>query len=395
MLDLTAYRSRFSSLNHCHYLISNSLGAMPNRARDLARQYADTWMARGVRAWSEAWWDLPRQVGDKIGALMHAEPDTVSMHLNVTSAQATVLSCFDFSGPRNKVVMVDMEFPSILYLYDSWLRDRGRLEIIPCPDGITAPIEEVLKAIDDTTQLVAISHVLFRSACIVEAEAIIDKAHKVGALVVLDIFQSLGTVPVDVIKLNVDFAVGGCLKWLCGGPGACFLYVRPDLHSKLNPRFTGWIAHENPFAFAPPPTTYTTGSYKFMNGTPNIPALYTCQPGLDIVAEVGIDTIRRRSIEMTTRLLKRASERGWAVTASKDSARRGGTAAIDVPHGDAIAAELCARNFLVDYRPKAGVRISPHFYNTDVEIDEVMAEIESIISERAYEKQKSAKRTVT
>ena len=381
MTDWASYRRRFSVLSDYCHLISNSLGATPDRAQELALQYVQDWGRRGVRAWEESWWDLSRVVGDKIGALMGADPDSVSMHLNVTGAEASVLSCFDLAGPRNKVVVVEMEFPSILYLYREWLQGRGRLEVIPCPDGITVPTERLLAAIDETTLLVPISHVLFRSSYIVDAETIIRRAHEVGALVVLDVFQSLGTIPVDVRKLDADFAVGGCLKWLCGGPGAGFLYVRPDLQPTLSPRLTGWLAHREPFAFDTGPLRRAEGSYSFMNGTPNIPALYICQAGLDIVTEVGIQAIRARSLELNARLLQAAAVRGWQTATPSEPRRRAGSVALDLPDAEKIAGLLNARNFLVDYRPGAGIRIAPHFYNTRDEIDRVVAEIERIQTE--------------
>jgi kynureninase len=381
MTDLREYRARFGALRHACHLISNSLGAMPDAARDWALRYIEAWSRRSVRSWEEHWWSLGRTVGDKIGALAGAAPDTVSMHPNVTSAEATVLSCFEVRPPRDKVVAVEMEFPSILYLYREWLRGRGRLEIVPCPDGITVPTERLLAAIDETTLLVPISHVLFRSSCIVDARAVIERAHAVGAKVVLDVFQSLGTVPVDLQDLDVDFAVGGCLKWLCGGPGACFLYVRPDLADRLEPRFTGWLAHDDPFAFDPGPLVRTRGSYRFQSGTPNIPALYICQAGLDIVGEVGVGAIREHSLALTDHLLSLARARSWPTTVPASAARRGGTVALNLPRAEEITAILGSRDFLVDYRPRAGIRVSPHFYNTTEEIDRLVRAIEEIEGE--------------
>ena len=396
MDDLLEYRSQFSSLDHCHYLISNSLGAMPDRARDFALAYADKWAARGVRAWEDEWWLLSREVGNKVGGLMHAAPDTVAMQPNVTTAEAIVLSCFDFASPRNKVVMIDMEFPSIKYLYTGWVNERGgRIETIACPDGVTIPLEQVLDAIDESTLLVPISHVLFRSSYIVDAAAIIEKAHQLGAMVVLDMYQSLGSVPVDVQALNVDFAVGGCLKWLCGGPGASFLYVRPDLAARLKPKFTGWLAHQQPFAFEKEPIAFTGGSYRFMNGTPVVPALYTCQAGLDIIAEIGVETIRARSRHMTARLFDLAGQRGWPVTTPADPDLRAGTVAIDLADGLAVATELNRRDFLCDYRPKAGIRLSPHFYNTDEELDDVIAEIAAILDDGSFRQHLDTRRVVS
>ena len=396
MTDLSHYRSRFDSVQNCHYLISNSLGAMPNEGHQAAAAYAEMWATRGVRAWHDQWWMLAGEIGDKIGNLMNAPKDTVSMQINVTTASAIVLSCFDFSGKRNKVVMVDMEFPSIKYLYHDWTNARGgKVEIVTCPDGITVPTERLVDAIDETTLLVPISHVLFRSSYIVDAAAIIEKAHRVGARVVLDIYQSLGSVPVDIAALGADFAVGGCLKWMCGGPGAAFLYVRPDLINQLQPTFTGWLAHETPVLFRPEPITLTSGSYRFMNGTPSVPALYMCRPGLDIVSEIGILPIREHSKKLTARLLEQAHAKGWNTTTPLNPAERAGTVAIDIENGLAVATELNARDFLCDYRPKAGIRLSPHFYNTEHEVDEAVAEIETILATGAFRQHLAKKRVVT
>lgn len=395
MNNLLAYRNRFDSLDNCTYLISNSLGAAPNGLREKALRYYEDWSSRGVRNWSENWWMLPREVGDKIGALIGAPADTVSMHPNVTSASEVVQSCLTPTAARNKVVMVEMEFPSLLYSYRRWLEGRGELEIVPCPDGISPPIDAIVDAIDEQTLVVPISHVLFRSAFIVDIQRIVAKAHAVGALVVLDIFQSIGVVPVDLKELKVDFAVGGLLKWMCGGPGACFLYVRSDLQDTLEPRFTGWLAHENPFAFDSGPIRYATGAYRFQSGTPVIPALYTCQAGLEIIGEIGVDRIRARSLEMTERIISLADERDWRITAERTPERRAGTVALDMPDGAAISAELNSRDFLVDYRPKAGIRIAPHFYNTDDEIDAVFDEIDTILADGSFRKRSKETRTVT
>lgn len=395
MINPVGHRSQFDSLSGCCHLISNSLGAMPNRAAEYAAEYAHVWRTRGVRAWAETWWQLPRAIGDRIAALMNAEPDTVSMHLNVTSAQATIQSCFELVPPRNKIVMVEMEFPSVLYLYREWIRGRGELTTVPSDDGISIDVDRLIAAIDERTLLVPLSHVLFRSSCIMDADRVIKRAHDVGAMVVLDIFQSLGTVPIDIKKLNVDFAVGGCLKWLCGGPGACFLYVRPDLHDRLQPRFTGWMAHESPFAFQIDDIRRARGSYRFMNGTANIPAMYTCRAGLEIVSEIGVAAIRERSRHMTARLVELARTRGWPVHAPLDPESRAGTVAVRVPHAREIAAELNARNVLVDYRPEAGIRVSPHFYNTDDEIEFAVDQIEAITRDESWKMHALAHRTVT
>jgi kynureninase len=393
--SLLHYRTEFPILKQTNYMISNSLGAMPRLVYDALKGYADTWATRGVRAWEERWWTLALEVGSEIGALMNAQKDTVSVHQNVTTCEAIVASCFDFTGKRNKIVYSDMNFPSVMYFWEAQRQYGARVHMVKTDDGITVPTERLLGAIDEKTLLVPVSHVIFRSSYINDARAIIEKAHKVGAHVVLDTFQSLGTVPVDVQSLNVDFACGGVLKWLCGGPGVAYLYVRPDLGKKLEPKFTGWFAHENSFEFATGPIRYAEPPLRFMNGTTHIPALEACRPGLQIITEVGVDKIREKSMRQTARLIELADHHGWRVNSPRDSEQRGGTVSIDMPDSQAVSRELLARDILVDWRPKAGVRFSPHFYNTDQEVDSAIAAVVTILGERslsAKQNQKNGRR---
>jgi kynureninase len=381
--DLLRYRSEFPILQNSTYLISNSLGAMPRGVYDAMRHYADTWATRGVRAWEERWWMLAVEVGDEIGALMNAPKGSVSTHQNVTTCQAIVASCLDFSGNRNKVVYSDLNFPSVMYFWEAQRRRGARVDMVKTDDGITVPTERLLDAIDEETLLVPISHVIFRSAYINDAKAIIEKAHRVGAAVLLDIFQSLGAVPVDVRALNVDFACGGVLKWLCGGPGVGYLYVRPDLAAKLKPTFTGWFAHENPFAFETGAIHYSDPPFRFMNGTTHVPSLEAARPGLKIIAEVGVERIREKSKRQTARLIELADQHGWRVNTPRDPEKRGGTVSIDMPDSQEVCRELLKREILVDWRPNAGVRMSPHFYNTDQEIETAISAVEEILKERS------------
>jgi kynureninase len=379
---LLRYRSEFPILETTTYLISNSLGAMPRGVYDAMKGYADTWATRGVRAWEERWWMLAAEVGDEIGVLMNAPRGSVSTHQNVTTCQQVVASCLDFSGRRNKIVYSDMNFPSVMYFWEAQQACGARVHMVPTDDGVTVPLQRMLDAIDEDTLLVPMSHVIFRSAYINDAAAIVEKAHKVGAMVVLDTFQSLGTVPVDVQALNVDFACGGVLKWLCGGPGVAYLYVRPDLGAKLEPKFTGWIAHQNPFAFEVGPIRRTDPPYRFMNGTQHIPALEAARPGLKIVREVSVAAIREKSMRQTARLIELADQRGWRVNTPRDPERRGGTISIDMPFSQEVCRELLKRDVLVDWRPKAGVRMSPHFYNTDAELEVAMRTVDAVLEER-------------
>ncbi|HEX9256189.1 MAG TPA: aminotransferase class V-fold PLP-dependent enzyme [Candidatus Angelobacter sp.] len=377
--ELLRWRSEFPILERTTYLISNSLGAMPRAVYEAVRDYADIWGQQGVRAWDK-WWMLAAEVGDEIGALMNAPQASVSTHQNVTICQAVVASCFDFGGRRNKVVYSSLNFPSVMYFWEAQRSRGARVHMVPSDDGITVPTGRLLDAIDEETLLVPISHVIFRSAYINDARAIIERAHQVGAHVVLDAFQSLGTVPFDVRELNVDFVCGGVLKWLCGGPGVAYLYVRPDLGKRLEPKLTGWMAHENPFGFEIGPTRYTTGPYRFMNGTPNIPALYAARPGVKIIAQVGVERIRQKSKRQTARLIELADKRGWPVNTPRDPEHRGGTVSINMPNSQEVCAELLRRDILVDWRPQAGVRLSPHFYTKDEELEIAVSAIEEIVS---------------
>jgi len=385
--DLLRYRSEFPILERTNYMISNSLGAMPRAVYDALRAYADIWATRGVRAWEERWWMLALEVGNELGALMNAPQNSVSLHQNVTTCQAVVASCFDFGSKqhakRNKIVYSDMNFPSVMYFWEAQRQYGAQVHMVKTDDGIIVPTQRLLDAIDETTLLVPISHVIFRSSYINDAKAIIEKAHKVGAHVVLDTFQSLGTDPVDVQSLNVDFACGGVLKWLCGGPGVAYLYVRPDLGKKLEPKLTGWFAHENSFAFATGPTRYADPPFRFMNGTSHIPAIEAARPGVKIIQEVGVEKIREKSKRQTARLIQFADQQGWRINSPRDPEQRGGTVSIDMPDSQQVSRDLLARDILVDWRPKAGVRFSPHFYNTDAEIDLAMMAVVEILKTRA------------
>ena len=379
---LLRYRVEFPILERTNYMISNSLGAMPRGVYDALHAYADTWATRGVRAWEESWWTLAAEVGNELGALMNAPKGSVSVHQNVTICQAVVASCFDFTSKRNKVVYSDMNFPSVMYFWEAQRRYGAQVHMVKTDDGITVPIDRLLDAIDEQTLLVPISHVIFRSAYINDAKAIVEKAHKVGAHVVLDTFQSLGTVPVDVAALDVDFACGGVLKWLCGGPGVAYLYVHPDLGRKLEPKLTGWFAHRNPFGFEVGPVQYAEPPLRFMNGTSHIPSLEAARPGLKIIREAGVEKIREKSMRQTARLIALADQHEWRVNTPRDAEKRGGTVSIDMPDAQQVCRDLLARDILVDWRPKAGVRFSPHFYNTDEEIDAAIAAVEEILKGR-------------
>jgi kynureninase len=394
MDELLSYRRQFPILDQTLYLISHSLGAMPQRTYDRLREYAETWARRGIRAWAEGWWEMPVTTGDRVARIIGADPGSVAMHQNVSVCQSIIISCFDLKQRRNRIVYEALNFPSVMYVYEAHVRSAGaRLVEVPSDDGITIDTERMLEAIDEETLLVPISHVIFKSGYLQDVKAIVEKAHSVGALVVLDVYQSAGTVPINVKELDVDFVVGGSVKWLCGGPGAGYLYVRPELRDKLEPKVTGWMAHREPFAFEPGEIDYANDIHRFLHGSPAIPALYAAESGYDIINEIGVERIREKSIRQTARLIELADEQGWRVNSPRDPSRRGGTVIIDVPHAEAVVRELTLRDVLVDFRPGAGIRIGPHFYNTDQELEAVIGEIKNILATKAYEKHLSVSST--
>jgi kynureninase len=382
--ELLKWRGEFPILDKCVYLISHSLGAMPRRAYDRLQDYAEMWATRGVRAWAEGWWDMPVTLGDEVARIIGAEAGTVVMHQNVSICQSLILSCFEPQPARNKIVCEELNFPTVLYVYEAHAREgRLRIETVKSEDGITIPLERMLAAIDEETLLVPISHVLFKSAFLQDARAIIERAHEVGAMVVLDTYQSAGTVPFSAKDLNVDFVTGGSVKWLCGGPGAGYLYVRPDLQKKLEPKTTGWMAHEAPFTFESE-MRYAPNVARFLHGSPAVPALFAAESGYRIINEIGLDSIRAKSVRQTQHLIELAEEAGFRVTSPRQPEQRGGTITIAAEHAGAVTKELIRREFIVDYRPGAGVRISPHFYTKDEELELVIREMQEIRDTRAY-----------
>jgi kynureninase len=383
--DLLKWRDQFPILANTVYLISHSLGAMPRATFDQLHEYAEIWATRGVRAWAEGWWDMPVTVGDQVARIIGADAGTVAMHQNVSICQSLILSCFEPDSNRNKIVYEDLNFPSVMYVYEAHARDgRFRIKTVKSDDGMTIPTDKMLAAIDEETLLVPISHVLFKSAYLQDVQAITDRAHEVGAMVVLDVYQSAGTIPFGVKDLNVDFATGGSVKWLCGGPGAGYLYVRPDLQTRFEPKTTGWMAHEAPFAFESGAIRYAPNITRFLHGSPSIPALYAAQSGYGIINEIGVGAIRAKSLRQTRRLIELAEEAGLQVTSPRDPEKRGGTVTIAVDHAAAVTKELVRREFIVDYRPGAGIRISPHFYTKDEELDLVIRELRKILDTKAH-----------
>jgi kynureninase len=373
------WREEFPTLEKTTHLISHSLGAMPRRVRKRLAQFAEEWEDRSIRAWAEGWWDMPVTVGNLIGKIIGAPAGSVVMHQNVSICQQVVLSALDWSGRRNKLVTETLNFPSNHYIFHHWPRYGARLVEVESEDGLRVPLERLLAAIDEETLLVSISHVTFRSSYLQNLAAIVEKAHRVGAMVLADTYQSCGTVPFHVGDLGVDFATGGSVKWLCGGPGAAYLYVRPDLWPALRPAATGWMAHKEPFGFVPGAIEFAEDATRFLNGTPAVPALYAAMSGYEIVEEIGVGAIREKNLRQTKRLIELGTEAGLRFNGIPDASERGGVVIFDVPQGKEVTAELARRDVLVDFRPGAGIRMAPHFYTTDEELERAVYEIRSIL----------------
>ncbi|MFL5467425.1 MAG: aminotransferase class V-fold PLP-dependent enzyme [Gemmatimonadaceae bacterium] len=383
---LLAFREEFPILENTTYLVSNSLGPMPRSVPEKLAEYGRDWGELGVKAWNRGWWELPVSVGDEIAPLINAGSGEVVMMPNVTIAQTAVLSAIDFPAGRDTVVMTELDFPSVRYAYAAMAERLGaRVVVVRSDDGISIDTERLLSGIDERTRLVAVSHVLFRSAYLMDADAICRRAHEVGALVSLDSFHAVGIVPVDVNQSKTDFLTGGVLKWLCGGPGACFLYVNPAVRDQLKPALTGWQAHARPFAFEET-MEFTAGPFRWLNGTPVIPALYAAAEGPRIIRRAGMQAVREKSIRLTSRLIELADARGYKVNAPRDASRRGGTVAIDVPHGYEVTQHLLSRNILVDYRVGAGIRIAPHFFSKQEEVEEAVSEIDAALESGSWQR---------
>jgi kynureninase len=376
---LLAYRDQFPILSTSTYLINNSLGAMPRSVHKALDDYAHLWESEGVAAWHD-WLPMVREVGDLLGKLIGAPAGSVLMHQSVSSTLAIIASCFDWRPPRNKVIYTTNEFPTVDFFWDSWQKLGARSVRIDGGDKHVFPLEQVLEAIDEETLIVSISHVLFRSSQIVDVESVIERAHEKGAHVLVDAYQSVGSMPIDVTAWQVDFLVGGSVKWLCGGSGAGYMYVRPDLITQLEPAACGWFSHEAPFAFDPAPIRYAPDITRFLGGTPAMPGLYAAREGYRIIAEVGTAAVRTTTLEVTRPLLDWARERGYVLRTPVDDQTRGSHVTVDVPGCEKVSKELLAKRFFVDYRPGSGIRISPHFFNTADEVGALMAEVDALVS---------------
>ncbi len=374
---LLKWRSEFPALEDCVYMISHSLGCLPIRAAEHLEQFLELWHKKSINAWDD-WLGEVERASARIQKLIGAPDGTVMMFTNVSWVNSILASCFDYPADKNQVVVNNLEFPSVSYVWKAEERRGARVRIVESPDNITVPTQSMVDAIDEKTLLVPTSHVIFRSAYIQDAKAIADKAASVGAHVILDCYQSIGVMPVDVVDLGVSFACGGSVKYLCGGPGAAWLYVRKDLIEEFEPRVTGWFGHEAPFAFAMPSQSYADNIWRYMGGTPAIAPLYQAKAGAEIIGQIGGRAIRDKSLRSTQRVIERVDERSFTLNTPREPDRRGGSVVFDFTGAADVARELNRRRFFCDHRPGAGIRIAPHFYNTEEETDLFFEELDLI-----------------
>jgi len=382
-MTIDRHRYAFPTLASGIHLLSHSLGPVPRSARESMLAYCDAWENHtGEDAWATSWWQLSQEVGDRFARILGGEPGSVQIQPNASIGLATVASCFDFnSHQRNKVVTTALDFPSMEYIWDGQKEVGAHIEVVPSSDGISVPLEKILDAIDEKTALVALAHTSYRSSYRVNAKAIVDHAHEKGALVLLDVYQSAGVVDLEAEKWKVDFLIGGTIKWLCGGPACGYLYVRPDLQRDLRPRLTGWVAHAAPFEFAHAPMRYARSVRRFAQGTPSIPALYSAIPGLELIQSVGLEQIVTESRRRTRRIIEFGQEHGWKINTPLPETDRGGSVMIGVADGPRMVERLAEKRVFVDCRPTAGLRISPHFFNTDEEVEEALLILSKLMDE--------------
>lgn len=379
------WTQRFPILGRTTYLASHTLGAVPAATKQALADYHREWDELGIRAWSGPWWETVLDFSARLERLLGAPAGTVVHMQNATRAMAAVASCFDYQGERNRVVLTDLEFTTFYPFWGAQQRLGAELVVVESDDGVTVDPERIADAVDDRTLLVATCHAYFRSGALQDLGPIVKAAKQAGAYTLIDGYQVVGAVPVDVGSLGVDFYVGGSHKYLSGGPGAGYLYVREGLIPDLRPRLTGWFGMEDPFAFVRDTTgdTLNEGVFRFLDGTPNVPAMVAAREGLKVVETVGLDTIRRLSVERTRRIVDWAEDADIQVRTPTDPERRSGMLCLQFDASEATAQRLVDKDVLVDWRPDCGLRMAPHYYNSEDDVDRFVEEFERAVARTA------------
>jgi len=366
---LARYRREFPIFRDAIYLNTCSLGALGERTRRRMVEFLDLWQARGASAWYDVWWAALGELRARYARLVHASPEDIALAPSISVAISAVAEALDY-GRRPKVVVTSLDFPTVAY---QWLAKQARgveVVVVESPDQVSVPVEAIVRAVDDRTALVATSHVYFTSGAIQDLQSVAVAAHAKGALCLVDAYQSVGQVPVDVTTAGVDFLTAGGLKWLLGGPGIVFLYVRAELARRLAPAIAGWFGHRDQFAFNPRVLERHDDARRFELGTPALAAVYAQLGGLEYLDEIGVPVIRGVTAGLTEDLIARAREHGFRPKVAPRAEDR--SAIVMLPAADPAAAvrHLAAAGIIADARP-GHVRLSPFFYN--VQDDHVSA----------------------
>ena len=375
--SLLEYRKQFPALEECVHFISHSLGCVPAQAKEDLGEFFELWRTKSITAWGD-WLPEVDRAAERIAKIISAPQGSVIMMHNVSQIMSVIASCLDYTPQRDRIVYEALQFPTVSYVWQAEARRGAHCTLVPSQDGMTIDTEAMCKAIDERTLAVPMSHVIYSSAYIQDAKTIAARAKDVGAHVILDCYQSVGIVPLDVVDLGVSFACGGSVKYLCGGPGAAWLYVRPDLIEQFAPRVTGWFGNEAPFAFTMPAQTYADNIWRYMGGTPAVAALYQARAGQRIVGEIGARKIRDKSLVMTQRCIDWVDELGMKLNSPRAAAQRGGSIVFDFVGSADVCRELNRRKFFCDHRPGVGIRIAPHFYTKPEEIELFFTELKKI-----------------
>lgn len=370
-------RDDFPILATSTYLVSHSMGAAPLQARSALDAYWSDWAADGPEAW-ERW--LPRiaEIADGIGAIVGAPAGSTFLGPNVSVLQAAIATCIDFRSRRNEVVYESLQFPSITYVWREWERYGAVPRVVASDDGRSVATERIVAAITEKTAIAVISHAYYVSGALADIRTIQARCRDTGALLCVDAYQTTGIYPYDAVEWDLDLVTGGSHKWLCGGPGCGWIYLKPSLLERFRPAVTGWMAHARPFAFEAAPTVYAPSMYRFGHGTPTIPGYVVAEPGHAMIRSLGVGRIREHNVRLTQKIVAMALERGLRVNSPLEPERRTGWIAIDFEGAEEACRRLIERRVFVDYRPGCGIRIGPHFYTDDVEIDEFFKSLESV-----------------
>lgn len=372
--ELARYRSDYPILAHSVYMNSNSMGAMPRQAADALQKYTDDWAGEGVEVWPH-WLDVMRDTADSAARFLNAPPGQTILNQNVAYFQAAIASCLEYSKAKNRVVVEALQFPNVLYVWDRFTDLGAELALVPSDDGMTIPTERMLEAIDERTAIVPLSHGIYVSGALQDITAITRRAHEVGALVMVDVYQTAGAVPIDVAEWDADIVVGGSHKWLCGGPGTAFMWMKPEVRERLRPRLVGWMGHQDPFAFEAPPIRFADDHRHFLAGTPSIPAYYVARAAYENLHEIGVPRIRAHNLALCQRIIDRAQAAGLVVHSPLDHERRTGFVAVDFAGSEEASKRLIDERYKLDWRPNCGLRLGPHFYNTEAEVESMMDRI--------------------